>query len=108
MKISYECQCNDCQSYNKRDMRKQRLKEQSKMVEFDGWRAAIKDFYGHKCMKCDSTNILHIDHIVPLSVGGDHAMYNMQILCRTCNMSKNNKNSVDYRNYPKLIAIIFQ
>ena len=76
------------------------------MKEFEGWRAAVKNFYNNKCALCNSIKGLQIDHIIPLSLGGDHAMYNMQVLCKSCNFNKLNKNSNDYRNYPKLIAII--
>lgn len=32
----------------------------------------------------------NLDHIYPLSHGGLHAGFNVQILCRTCNLSKTN------------------
>ncbi|MBU2249718.1 MAG: HNH endonuclease, partial [Gammaproteobacteria bacterium] len=31
-----------------------------------------------------------LDHIVPLSLGGEHTKQNTQCLCRQCNMTKNN------------------
>ena len=106
MLSDYECKCKECLSYRRQHKRLERLRNQSRMKEFDGWKAAVREFYDNKCAKCDSTDLLHIDHILPLSLGGDHAMYNMQILCKPCNFSKSNKNSIDYRKYPKLIAII--
>ena len=33
----------------------------------------------------------HLDHIKPLSKGGDHAWWNVQVLCWNCNMSKQDK-----------------
>ncbi len=33
----------------------------------------------------------HVDHIIPLSRGGDDAIYNAQILCSSCNIKKGNK-----------------
>jgi hypothetical protein len=33
----------------------------------------------------------HIDHIIPLSKGGDSKPSNLQTLCRTCNLSKKDK-----------------
>lgn len=33
----------------------------------------------------------HLDHIVPLSRGGDHTYANVQAACATCNMRKSNR-----------------
>lgn len=39
----------------------------------------------------DMETHINIDHIIPLSKGGHHALYNAQILCRVCNIKKGNK-----------------
>lgn len=44
-----------------------------------------------KCLKCNSNDNLEIDHIIPLSRGGNHEINNLQILCRKCNRSKGSK-----------------
>lgn len=52
-----------------------------------------------KCQNCDckvhdssknwnTPNKAHIDHILPISKGGDSEPSNLQTLCRTCNLSK--------------------
>ena len=33
----------------------------------------------------------HIDHIIPISKGGNSKPTNLQVLCRTCNLKKSNK-----------------
>jgi len=50
---------------------------------------------GNKCGRCQSTENLEIDHIIPLSKGGRHDEDNFQVLCRTCNRKKSNKFDVD-------------
>lgn len=37
----------------------------------------------------------HLDHIVPLSIGGEHSKANTQCLCRECNMAKGNHGNGD-------------
>lgn len=49
------------------------------------------------CLKCGAQDRLEVDHIVPVSLGGSNYLNNLQILCRTCNASKLNKNANDYR-----------
>jgi len=54
---------------------------------------------GHKCQQCgvltrtdvdmsSHPHSRHVDHIVPISAGGSHAQWNLQILCRSCNLEK--------------------
>lgn len=38
----------------------------------------------------------HIDHIMPLALGGEHAAFNIQLLCPKCNLSKSAKHPVDF------------
>ncbi|MCP4541818.1 MAG: hypothetical protein GY832_32205 [Chloroflexi bacterium] len=48
----------------------------------------------HCCTKCDRVPpevVLHIDHIIPVSLGGKSKRYNLQFLCATCNLKKSNK-----------------
>lgn len=51
----------------------------------------ILDKHGRRCVLCGSTERLEIDHIVPLSKGGEHAESNVQPLCRGCNARKGSK-----------------
>jgi 5-methylcytosine-specific restriction endonuclease McrA len=41
------------------------------------------------CKYCGSKDDMHVDHIVPLSRGGEHRWENLQPLCRRCNIGKN-------------------
>lgn len=44
---------------------------------------------GFACRRCGKTANLSIDHIVPFTRGGTDEPENLQVLCRTCNSSKN-------------------
>jgi 5-methylcytosine-specific restriction endonuclease McrA len=55
-----------------------------------------------KCAACKNhlhksgKNKYHIDHIQPLSKGGAHALFNFQLLCPRCNMSKKAEDPIEY------------
>ena len=38
----------------------------------------------------------HLDHIMPLALGGPHEDGNIQLLCQTCNLSKHAQHPVDF------------
>ena len=46
----------------------------------------------HKCQACSSMEKLEVDHILPISKGGDGRIENLQILCRSCNRKKRSRN----------------
>ena len=45
----------------------------------------------HYCGKKVSGKELHLDHVVPLYMGGAHASYNLVVSCYSCNCSKSTK-----------------
>jgi 5-methylcytosine-specific restriction endonuclease McrA len=44
--------------------------------------------FDNRCAYCGCTGDLHIEHVVPISKGGPHAMGNIIPACKTCNFSK--------------------
>ena len=44
-----------------------------------------------KCTNCGSSEDLTMDHIIPISKGGQHTRTNIGVLCRSCNSSKGSK-----------------
>lgn len=56
--------------------------------------------YGFRCARCGlmerGTNWLHLDHVVPRSLGGASAQANLQPLCDRCGAWKGAR-TVDYR-----------
>lgn len=51
-----------------------------------------------KCIICQSTERLTLDHIVPISQGGSNELENLQLLCVACNSSKGPKSMEDWQN----------
>lgn len=41
-----------------------------------------------RCRHCGTQENLHIDHVTPRALGGGGDLDNLQLLCRTCNLSK--------------------
>ena len=60
-------------------------------------RAKVLARDGRKCLKCGTPKNLHVDHIVPVSLGGLTVLRNLQTLCSDHNLGKGNRESVDYR-----------
>jgi 5-methylcytosine-specific restriction endonuclease McrA len=54
----------------------------------------------NKCANCnkDLIDSYHIDHITPLSLGGEHDDKNLELLCPKCNLRKSNKDPVAWAN----------
>lgn len=46
------------------------------------------DAFGHACAYCGCHEPLHIEHFLPISVGGTHVLSNILPACQSCNYSK--------------------
>jgi ATP adenylyltransferase len=58
-----------------------------------------------RCELCGiskTVKALQVDHIVPRSRGGLTVLENLQALCYTCNSQKQDKDSTDFRVWPKM------
>lgn len=57
----------------------------------------LRKIQKNKCINCfTQLNDYHIDHIMPLSLGGDNSIKNIQLLCPPCNLSKHAKHPIDW------------
>ncbi len=54
-----------------------------------GLRTKIFLKYESKCAFCGSIDKLEIDHIKPVSQGGDNSEDNLRVLCQSCNGKRN-------------------
>lgn len=57
----------------------------------------LRRIMAQPCAHCGSGERLHLDHIVPLARGGQHAVGNLQMLCQRCNQSKGKKVMTEWR-----------
>ena len=53
--------------------------------------------YGNKCMRCESTTKIVVDHIISRAKGGSNDLDNLQLLCWKCNKNKGVHKIDDYR-----------
>jgi 5-methylcytosine-specific restriction endonuclease McrA len=64
-----------------------------------GIKARLYKLQAGKCLCCkekfDMRN-MHMDHVMPLSLGGEHCDLNIQLLCQPCNQSKHAKHPIDF------------
>ena len=56
----------------------------------------IQELYNKQQGKCSCCRIelndkYHKDHVFPISLGGSNEIYNIQLLCKMCNLKKGNK-----------------
>lgn len=66
-----------------------------------GKRAEILERDKHKCKQCGATEHLCIDHVIPVSRGGDSSSENLQVLCFSCNTKKGNKLDGEEKGFKK-------
>jgi hypothetical protein len=57
----------------------------------------LAKLYSSACVSCGSTQEITLDHIIPISRGGRHAIGNLQPMCQRCNSSKGDKLMVEWR-----------
>lgn len=77
----------------RRALRRDLMGEVSKNIT-----AKLKHLQQNKCPCCGEKlgDKYHLDHIIPLSLGGRHEDANLQLLKASCNQKKYNKHPIDF------------
>jgi len=112
IKKKHNCYYCNNKEYFKKYQKKWIKKNRDKTKNYDGKYRARKNgsngnvsdiewkelcsHYGNICLRCGSSENITQDHVVPISKGGFHIIYNLQPLCKPCNSVKHNK-TIDYR-----------
>jgi len=106
-KFNYELLFNDSQDENDEQQPKSVTEpdfniniDEAKFIKAGiRWQVFERDDF--KCVACGKSAqdgaILHVDHIIPRSKGGENTMENYQTLCHLCNIGKSNKSQIDLR-----------
>jgi len=88
-----------------RAVRKARMRACGDAASFDPYKVFNRDDWKCQACGCDTPHWLRgtlddnapeLDHIVPLSRGGEHSLDNTQCLCRVCNILKSNNTQEEY------------
>lgn len=63
-----------------------------------GWIPKLLELQRWTCVVCqkDLRYGYHIDHIYPVSKGGENVDYNLQALCPKCNLEKHDRDPIDF------------
>jgi hypothetical protein len=89
-------------------IRQQRLRErrgakkQSEGFSHE-WEAVVA-FYGEKCGYCGIAPWTDIEHIIPISKGGQHHISNVVPACKSCNSKKGTKTWVPTKPHPYMVT----
>lgn len=84
---------------SQKDVRYERMVTNPGFVPFgrDEWER-LKRRHFERCAYCgDRPEILEMDHVIPLSRGGRHAIANIVPSCGPCNRSKNQSLLIEWR-----------
>lgn len=92
-------------AHHKKRVAKAYAREADVFLRSDGWyalRQIALQKYGRRCMRCRIDHrhaVITVDHIKPRKDYPELALElsNLQILCRTCNAAKGNRDDTDWR-----------
>ena len=77
-----------CRLYKIRAEQKRRFLLATVGFVSEEMREVVYNRDGYTCLSCDALDNLTVDHIVPISKGGQSDINNLQTLCALCNSRK--------------------
>lgn len=66
-------------------------------------RKEIKRMYHSPCVYCGAKERITLDHLIPLSRGGNHTIGNLAPACRSCNARKGTKLPIEFKVWRKKV-----
>lgn len=87
-----------CRAYSQA----RRALELEALVDNDITVTGLRELYDDLCfyyldpLYFDVPFAVHVDHLIPLSKGGEHSWNNVCLACATCNLTKNAKNPLEH------------
>lgn len=92
--ITYRAEHREAKATAKANRRAKVKLPKEDRAESTAWRKKIKD---DPCYYCEQfTEVMHDDHVIPLSRGGTDHYWNIVRACSTCNLRKNAKTDLEY------------
>lgn len=73
-----------------------RRERQALRANYANWFERLRAEYGDGCANCGASNVLVLDHVIPIAKGGRSQYENLQLLCAECNRIKG-KLAIDCR-----------
>lgn len=93
----YRAACKNWRAKNPEKVKENRYKRKRRKANGPGFTLSevlrVLAKQGGKCVNCfvALSDNFHADHIMPLALGGEHDIANIQVLCAPCNQRKHKK-----------------
>lgn len=65
----------------------------------------LHKIYNSPCFNCGSMENQSLDHIIPVSRGGNHSIGNIMTLCLKCNMSKHARTITEWKHSKNMLGV---